>query len=99
MYYPRIVLGGILTNPSLTFKDGVRTIDYVLVWEKLNEDANTVQAKEHRRIFEENLEKEGLQLEREAPENLYGLNFVKVRCFANSGKRQRGRRTKRWKDE
>ncbi|XP_075980505.1 anoctamin-1-like isoform X3 [Anticarsia gemmatalis] len=74
----RIVMGGILNNPSLTFNDGVRTIDYVLVWEANNLDATTQEASRFRRIFEENLEKDGLQLEREAPENLYGLNFVKI---------------------
>lgn len=72
-------MGGILNNPSLTFNDGVRSIDYVLVWEKFKEDAATREAYEQRKVFEQNLEMEGLQLEREAPENLYGLNFVKVR--------------------
>uniref|UniRef100_A0A2A4JBM3 Anoctamin n=1 Tax=Heliothis virescens TaxID=7102 RepID=A0A2A4JBM3_HELVI len=74
----RIVMGGILNNPSLTFNDGVRSIDYVLVWEAFKEDAATPEAYQQRKIFEENLEQEGLQLEREAPENLYGLNFVKI---------------------
>ncbi|KAF9409293.1 hypothetical protein HW555_011328, partial [Spodoptera exigua] len=73
-----IVMGGILNNPSLTFNDGVRSIDYVLVWEAFKEDASTAAAYEQRKIFEQNLELEGLQLEREAPENLYGLNFVKI---------------------
>ncbi|PZC77652.1 hypothetical protein B5X24_HaOG203096 [Helicoverpa armigera] len=71
-------MGGILNNPSLTFNDGVRSIDYVLVWEAFKEDAATPEAHRQRKIFEENLELEGLQLEREAPENLYGLNFVKI---------------------
>lgn len=73
-------MGGILNNPSLTFNDGVRSIDYVLVWEAFKEDASTPEAYREREIFEQNLELEGLQLEREAPENLYGLNFVKVSC-------------------
>ncbi|KAH9634436.1 hypothetical protein HF086_008270 [Spodoptera exigua] len=64
-----IVMGGILNNPSLTFNDGVRSIDYVLVWEAFKEDASTAAAYEQRKIFEQNLELEGLQLEREAPEN------------------------------
>lgn len=68
-----------MNNPSLLFNDGVRTIDYVLVWESLKEDANRPEAHKHRRVFEANLEAEGLQLEREAPDNLYGLHFVKVR--------------------
>ncbi|XP_053600651.1 anoctamin-1 isoform X3 [Plodia interpunctella] len=74
----RIVMGGVLNNPSLTFNDGVRTIDYVLVWEAGKEDATTQEAYEQRRIFEENLENEGLQLEREAPPELHGLHFIKV---------------------
>lgn len=74
-------MGGILNNPSLTFNDGVRSIDYVLVWEAFKEDTITPEAYEQRRIYEENLELEGLQLEREAPENLYGLNFVKVSFY------------------
>ncbi|XP_052753913.1 anoctamin-1-like isoform X4 [Galleria mellonella] len=74
----RIIMGGVLNNPSLTFNDGVRTIDYVLVWEAGKVDATTPQAIEQRRIFEENLENEGLQLEREAPKELHGLNFTKI---------------------
>ncbi|KAG7304247.1 hypothetical protein JYU34_011185 [Plutella xylostella] len=74
----QIVMGGIRNNPSLSFKDGVRSIDFVLVWEALLDDANTPAAIEHRRVFEMNLEKDGLQLEREAPEGLHGLNFVKI---------------------
>ncbi|XP_073948670.1 anoctamin 1 isoform X2 [Choristoneura fumiferana] len=73
-----ILMGGILSNRSLTFNDGVRTVDFVLVWEAAKDDANKPEAHTQRRIFEENLEKEGLQLEREAPENLHGLHFIKV---------------------
>nr|XP_037871635.1 anoctamin-4 isoform X5 [Bombyx mori] len=73
-----IVMGGINNNPSLTFNDGVRSIDYVLVWESGRNDATTPEAYEQRRIFEQNLEHDGLQLEREEPEGLYGLNFVKI---------------------
>lgn len=72
-------MGGVLNNPSLTFNDGVRSIDYVLVWESFKEDSTTPEAHKRRKIFEENLEAEGLQLEREAPKNLHGLNFVKVK--------------------
>ncbi|CAH2069036.1 unnamed protein product, partial [Iphiclides podalirius] len=73
-----IVMGGILNNPSLTFNDGVRSVDFVLVWEAGKEDATTPEAYEQRKIFEQNLESEGLQLEREAPEDLHGLHFVKI---------------------
>ncbi|XP_046975128.1 anoctamin-1 isoform X6 [Vanessa cardui] len=74
----RIVMGGILNNPSLTFNDRVRSVDFVLVWEAGKDDATTPEAYEHRRIFEQNLENEGLQLEKEAPEELYGLHFIKI---------------------
>nr|XP_026484486.1 anoctamin-1 isoform X4 [Vanessa tameamea] len=74
----RIVMGGILNNPSLTFNDRVRSVDFVLVWEAGKDDATTEEAYEHRRIFEQNLENEGLQLEKEAPEELYGLHFIKI---------------------
>ncbi|XP_046975096.1 anoctamin-1 isoform X2 [Vanessa cardui] len=73
-----IVMGGILNNPSLTFNDRVRSVDFVLVWEAGKDDATTPEAYEHRRIFEQNLENEGLQLEKEAPEELYGLHFIKI---------------------
>ncbi|CAK1600273.1 unnamed protein product [Parnassius mnemosyne] len=73
-----IVMGGILNNPSLTFNDGVRSVDFVLVWEAGKEDATTPEAFHQRKIFEQNLEAEGLQLEREAPEDLHGLHFVKI---------------------
>ncbi|XP_045453771.1 anoctamin-5-like [Melitaea cinxia] len=73
-----IIMDGILNNPSLTFNDGVRSVDFVLVWEAGKDDATTQEAFEHRRIFEQNLENEGLQLEREAPANLYGLHFIKI---------------------
>lgn len=73
-----IVMGGVLNNPSLTFNDGVRSIDYVLVWESGKEEARTPEALERRRVFEENLIDAGLQLERDAPSDCYGLHFVKV---------------------
>lgn len=72
-------MGGFLNNPSLYFNDGVRSIDFVLVWEANKEDANRPEAHKHRLVFEGNLERDGLQLERESPEHLYGLSFVKVR--------------------
>lgn len=80
-----IIMGGILNNPSLTFNDGVRSIDYVLVWDKHKENTgkpeNKQEAIKRREIFEANLEGEGLQLERENPEHLHELNFVKVMIF------------------
>ncbi|XP_061708885.1 anoctamin-1 isoform X3 [Cydia pomonella] len=73
-----IVMGGIQNNPSLTFNDHVRSVDFVLVWEAGKEDASRPEAYEQRRVFQDNLEKEGLQLESEAPANLHGLNFIKI---------------------
>ncbi|XP_041974295.1 anoctamin-1-like isoform X2 [Aricia agestis] len=78
-----IVMGGILNNPSLTFNDGVRSVDFVLVWEACKDDAATPQAFDQRKVFEENLEAEGLQLEREAPPDLHGLHFVKIHAPLN----------------
>ncbi|XP_049887733.1 anoctamin-1 isoform X3 [Pectinophora gossypiella] len=74
----RIVMSGVMNNPSLTFNDGVRSIDYVLVWEANKEDATTTEAYQQRKIFEMNLQSEGLELEYEAPEHLHGLHFVKI---------------------
>lgn len=71
-----IIMSSVLNNPSLTFNDGIRTIDFVLVWE--SQQVTKHDAYKQRMIFEGNLEKEGLQLEREAPDNLHGLNFVKI---------------------
>ncbi|XP_068628386.1 anoctamin-1-like [Battus philenor] len=73
-----IVMGGILNNPSLSFNDGIRSVDFVLVWEAGKEDATTPEAYEQRKIFERNLENSGLQLEMEAPDDLHGLHFVKI---------------------
>lgn len=71
-------MGGVLNNPSLTFNDGLRSIDYVLVWESGKEEARTREALERRRVFEENLIEAGLELERDAPPDCHGLHFVKV---------------------
>lgn len=63
-------------NKSLFFRDGVRSVDFVLVWENTN-----VCIRDHgmkRNVFERALRHEGLHIERDAPHG--GLNFVKVRC-------------------
>ncbi|KAI8430342.1 hypothetical protein MSG28_000644, partial [Choristoneura fumiferana] len=44
-----ILMGGILSNRSLTFNDGVRTVDFVLVWEAAKDDANKPEAHTQRR--------------------------------------------------
>lgn len=62
---------------KIFFKDGIRSVDYVLVWDELNEDAVKPEAYAKRQIFENNLTKEGLEIEYE-PQEQNGLNFVKV---------------------
>ena len=58
------------------FDDGVRRIDYILAWEvpekKEEEDRNQAKAKKARETFEENLIKEGLELEHD---------LVRACCF------------------
>lgn len=62
-------------NASLFFTDGVRSIDFVLVWkpveDKVQEDLNCVK----REIFEDNLINEGLELERETIDEIH---FTKI---------------------
>lgn len=61
---------------SLFFIDGLRSIDFVCVW-STNENDETEEFLTQRRIvFEENLEKEGLHLEREVVKD--DLHFIKV---------------------
>lgn len=61
---------------SLFFIDGLRSIDFVCVWSP-NEDDETEELRVQRRfVFEENLEIEGLHLEREVVKD--DLHFVKV---------------------
>lgn len=62
-------------HASLFFNDGERSIDYVLVWKKVDdaiqEDLNCTK----RGIFEDNLENEGLELERDSIDQFH---FTKV---------------------
>ena len=44
---------------SLYFHDGVRSVDFMLVWDDLSKQATTVAAEEKRRVFEKNLQREG----------------------------------------
>ncbi|XP_017877213.1 anoctamin-1 isoform X2 [Ceratina calcarata] len=62
---------------SLYFRDEIRTIDFVLVWDEYNTEAQTFRCSEFRRVFEKNLEKEGLNLEYE-PSEPNGLHFIKI---------------------
>lgn len=66
-------------NPTLFFNDGKRSIDFVLVWKtKADEEA---QQMKKRKVFEDNLLAEGLEIERETFED---LNFIKVICNIKS---------------
>lgn len=54
---------------NMYFDDGVRRIDFILAWEvpekKDEQDEDEIKAKKARNVFEKNLEKEGLGLERD----------------------------------
>ncbi|CAG9825058.1 unnamed protein product [Phaedon cochleariae] len=64
-------------TPKIFFKDSVRSVDYVLVWDGFDQHSITPEAYMKRQIFEMNLLKEGLEIEYEAQEP-NGLNFVKI---------------------
>jgi anoctamin-1 len=81
--------GRATTNKSLYFDDGKRSVDYVLVWKKVVpqsddvESAESAKAKEVERqraekrvVFEENLLREGLQLESYVIDD--EINFIKL---------------------
>ncbi|KAL1491248.1 hypothetical protein ABEB36_011870 [Hypothenemus hampei] len=59
-------------RPSIKFRDDLRSVDFVLVWKESDPEFE-----EKRRIFEKNLQEEGLELEHE-PQESNGLNFVKI---------------------
>ena len=64
------------------FDDGIRRIDYILAWEvpekKEEEDRNQAKAKKARETFEENLIKEGLELERDLVRALRFCYFIRI---------------------
>lgn len=60
---------------SLFFADGQRSIDFVLVWQAIDDPDKEDEYYTKRNIFEENLVNEGLELEREIIE---GIHFTKV---------------------
>lgn len=64
-------------KPTIYFMDGIRSVDFVLVWDVLEVKALTDDAYQRRNTFEANLVNEGLELEYE-PQEKNGLNFVKV---------------------
>lgn len=68
-------------NNSLFFSDGIRSVDFVLVWKKISEVTRNHENIEtdrtsKRKIFEDNLYNEGLEIEYETVEE--EINFVKV---------------------
>lgn len=73
-------------RPTIFFNDGVRSVDFVIVWDSFNTAAVTEHAVQKRDIFERNLIREGLELEYEEPEH-NGLNFVKIHAPSDLLKR------------
>ncbi|XP_019864929.1 anoctamin-5 isoform X2 [Aethina tumida] len=64
-------------QPKIFFNDGVKSVDFIMVWDGFDDQAVTEEAYTKRRIFETNLIKEGLELQYE-PQEKNGLNFVKI---------------------
>ncbi|XP_072402314.1 anoctamin-5-like isoform X2 [Diabrotica undecimpunctata] len=64
-------------TPKIFFDDGVRSVDFVLVWDSSDHHATMEESYDKRQTFERNLRKEGLELEHAHPEQ-NGLNFVKI---------------------
>lgn len=64
-------------KPTIYFSDGVKSVDFVLVWDSSGDLGINSTNAEKRKIFEQNLLKEGLELEYERPSSS-GLNFIKV---------------------
>lgn len=67
-------------NSSLYFEDGIRSVDFVLVWKFSEEESPEIDAERNdkREVFEENLINEGLEIERETVDGEF--NFIKVSC-------------------
>ncbi|XP_063913135.1 anoctamin-4 isoform X3 [Zophobas morio] len=63
--------------PTIYFEDGMRSVDFVLVWDAFEDDAITEAAYQKRKVFEANLVADGLELEY-VPQESNGLNFVKI---------------------
>nr|XP_029733088.1 anoctamin-4-like isoform X6 [Aedes albopictus] len=65
-------------NNSLYFADGIRSVDFVVVWKTaLEEETHLEEIREKKRfIYEQNLVRDGLELEREVIEN--EIHFIKI---------------------
>jgi hypothetical protein len=46
-------------HSSLYFHDGLRSVDFVLVWDDLLKQSNSAASQEKRKVFERNLQREG----------------------------------------
>ncbi|XP_054270658.1 anoctamin-1 isoform X2 [Macrosteles quadrilineatus] len=66
-----------LQETQWKFKDEIRTIDFVLVWDERCEESRTIESSKKREIYEANLIEAGLELEHEDVEDT-GLHFVKI---------------------
>lgn len=69
-------------NTSLYFRDGNRSVDFVLVWKQLLDEhsAGIEETRmEKRKVFQQNLLKEGLEIEEETIEE--EVMFIKVTFF------------------
>lgn len=60
----------LLQARSVMFNDNVRSVDFVLAWLE-NKTTEDDEAEEKREVFEERLEEEGLELERERTDKLH----------------------------
>jgi anoctamin-1 len=47
------------TSSSLYFRDGLRSVDFVLVWDDLVKHSNSEVSEKKRKVFEKNLQREG----------------------------------------
>lgn len=65
---------------TIFFRDGIRSVDFVLAWDSFTDQSITEAGIKKRKIFEKNLIREGLELEYEPAES-NGLNFIKVIIF------------------
>lgn len=74
-YYQRAEL-----NSSLFFADCKRSIDFVLAYRTNPNEATEAENEEKRRIFQENLIQQGLEVEFSQKDQIY---FVKVECLTN----------------
>ncbi|XP_066905567.1 anoctamin-1 [Halyomorpha halys] len=61
-----------------TFHDGTRTVDFILVWDTEYSSCMEAESLQKRKVFEDNLKMEGLELEYEPVSVGSTLNFIKI---------------------